>query len=220
MMNEKVIRKDIVRICHRLYEKEFITAYDGNVSARVGADRIITTPSGICKGYITEDDLIVINSKGKKTAGLLKPSSENRLHAMAYELRDDIGAVIHAHAPMAIAFSVAGVSLIEAILPEIVFTLGSIPTAPYATPTTEEVPESIRDLIKIHDAIILAKHGTLTVGKNVEEAYFRLEKVEHAAKVIYYARNLGNVFPLNEEQIEKLFKVSDKFGIKRPVVLG
>ena len=220
MLPEGQARKEIVKICQRLYEKGFIAAYDGNVSARVDLDRVLTTPSGVSKGFITEEDLIVTNLDGVKISGRLNPTSENVLHSLAYKMRPDINAVVHAHAPMAIAFSIAGVSLVEAILPEIVFTIGSIPTAHYATPTTNEVPESIKELIKNHDAIILAKHGTLTVGKTVEEAYVKVEKIEHTAKVIYYARSLGSVSRLSDDEVRKLLEVSGKFGLKQPNIIA
>ncbi|HBE01067.1 MAG TPA: class II aldolase family protein [Spirochaetia bacterium] len=219
-MNEKTLRKEVVEVCHLLYKKGFIAAYDGNVSALINHDRILATPSGVCKGFITEEDLIVINSRGEKISGPGKPTSENVLHTLAYQLRNDLGAVVHAHAPMAIAFSIAGISLTEAILPEIVFTIGSIPTAPYATPTTAEVAESVRALLPKHDAIILAKHGTLTVGKSPLDAYFKVEKIEHTAHVIYCARGLGNVSRLADEEIQKLQQISPKMGMKTPVLIN
>ena len=216
MDKEITIKNEIVEVCHMLYKNNFIAACDGNVSARISEDRIITTPSGICKGMISVSDLIVTDLDGNKISGTLQPTSENILHSTVYKTRSDVKAVVHAHAPLATAFSIANISLAEAVLPEIVFSLGAIPTAKYAAPTTLEVPESIKDLIKTHDAIILARHGTLTAGKSVMDAYFKTEKIEYLAKVLFYARSLGKVSPLDESQIAKLMEVSEKLGFKKP----
>ena len=149
----------------------------------------------------------------------MEPSSEIRMHLCAYEQRPDIVAVIHAHPPIATAFSIAGVSLAKCILPEVVFTMGIIPTTRYATPTTEEGPDVILDYIHDYDAFILDRHGTLTVGDSLESAYYKLEKIEHAANVTLMARQLGSVNLLNHDQINRLLKLREKFGItgKKPI---
>ncbi len=219
MDTEQELKREIVDICRRMYRKEYVTALDGNVSVRIAPNRIICTPSGICKGMITEDDLIIADLDGNNLEGDRKPSSEHRMHATAYHLRDDIKAVIHAHPPVAIALSIAGVTLTDPVLPEIVFTVGSIPTVPYATPTTEKVAAAVNEYIADHDALILEKHGALTVAETVTDAFYKLEKVEHCARVIYYARTLGNVAQLNGPQVEDLLGICDKFGTKRPKII-
>jgi L-fuculose-phosphate aldolase len=156
------------------------------------------------KGFLTDDDLIVTDLDGDKMRGKGVPSSENRLHLETYRLRSDVNAVVHAHPPKCIAFSIAGVRIPEDVLPEVVLTLGCIPTTNYATPTTEETAHAIRGLIEKHNAIILDHHGTLTVGKNLVDAYNRLEKIEHAAEVILTAHILGGVRPLTSEQLAKI----------------
>ncbi len=207
------LRKKISEICRRMYEKNFVVATDGNVSVRLGKNRLLTTPSGLCKGEVKPEQLIVTDFSGKRLSGKLDPSSEIRMHLCAYRERPDVMAVIHAHPPISTAFSIAGVSLAKCILPEVVFTMGVIPTTRYATPTTEEGPDVILDYIGDYDAFILDRHGTLTVGDSLESAYYKLEKVEHTALVTLMARQLGSVNLLNKDQISSLLKLRDKFGI-------
>lgn len=213
------LRRKITEICRRMYGKNFVVATDGNVSVRLGRDRFLTTPSGLCKGEITPEQLIVTDIHGKKVSGKLNPSSEILMHLCAYRERPDVMAVIHAHPPIATAFSIAGVSLAKCILPEVVFTMGVIPTTRYATPTTDEGPEVILDYIGDYDAFILDRHGTLTVGDSLDAAYYKLEKVEHAAYVTLLARQLGSVNLLNKDQINSLLKLREKFGItgRKPI---
>jgi L-fuculose-phosphate aldolase len=211
MINHSEAKEEIIRIGRLLHQKGFIAASDGNISIKVGNEKIITTPTGLSKGFLTKDQLVVIDRKGKKISGKLEPSSEILMHLCVYEERKDVSAVIHSHPPISTAFSIAGVSLARCMLPEVVCTFGVIPTTDYATPSTEEVPEVIRELIKNYDALILDRHGALTVGKDLFEAYMKLEKVEHTAIVTLAARQLGNVRLLPEEEVEKLEKIC---GIK------
>lgn len=202
-----------------MYAKGFVVATDGNVSVRLNKNRLLTTPSGLCKGELKPDQIIVTDFTGKKISGKLNPSSEIRMHLCAYSERPDVMAVIHAHPPIATAFSIAGVSLAKCILPEVVFTMGVIPTTRYATPTTEEGPLVILDYIRDYDAFILDRHGTLTVGNSLDSAYYKLEKVEHTAHVTLMARQLGSVNLLKPNQIDRLLKLRKKFGItgKKPI---
>jgi L-fuculose-phosphate aldolase len=202
-----------------MYDKGFVAATDGNISVRLGRNRLLTTPSGLCKGEVKPEQLVVTDLSGKKISGKLTPSSEIRMHLCAYRERSDITAVIHAHPPIATAFSIAGVSLAKCILPEVVFTMGTIPTTRYATPTTEEGPDVILDYIGDYDAFILDRHGTLTVGDSLESAYYKLEKVEHTAHVTMMARQLGSVNLLEPDQINRLLKLREKFGItgRKPI---
>lgn len=219
--SESDYRADVVEVCRRIYQKGYAAASDGNVSVRLGSDRILTTPSGLSKGFISPDQLIVTDMQGHKVPPFnaanrdLKPSSELKMHLEAYRQRADIGAVVHAHPPVATACTLAGVSLARCILPEVVLTLVAIPTADYATPSTEEVPDSIRDLIRDYDALLLERHGALTVGKDVFDAYFKLEKVEHTAQVTLAARQLGRVRGLAPEEVRKLERVRQQMGLSR-----
>lgn len=205
---EHELRQEMVRIGRLLWERGYVAATDGNLSARLGPDRLLVTPSGLSKGFLSSDELAVIRLNGEPVGHYRgrgqKPSSEIQMHLEVYHQRPDVHAVVHAHPPLAIGFSIAGVSLARCVLPEVIVTLGAIPTTEYATPGTLEVPESIRDAIRDYDAILLANHGSLTVGQTLWEAYLRLEKVEHTAHITLAAQQLGRVQPLAPEAVEKL----------------
>ncbi len=204
MKSEWEHRQEIVEVCRMIHQKGYISATDGNVSVRTGENRVITTPSGFGKGFLRTEDLVITDLKGRVISGKWLPSSEIRMHLCVYQLRPDLRAVIHAHPPVAIAFTIFGLSLAKCILPEVVLSLGVIPTAEYATPGTEEVPQAIKDYITKYDALILERHGSLTVGKDLKDAYFKLEKLEHYATITFLARMLGEVRSLSPTQIEKL----------------
>ena len=216
-MTEREARTEMVKVCKRLYQKEYVTAYDGNVSIKLNSNRFLMTPSGFCKGDLTERDLIVCDNEGRKLSGAYDVTSEVVMHLEAFRQRPDINAVIHAHPPLATAFSLAGISIARCILPEVIFTLGSIPTTEYATPTTPENADIIRDLIKTHDAMILDRHGSLTVGKNIWSAYFKLEKIEHTAKITFVARQLGSIKTLTSEQLKPVVAIAEKLGVQSAV---
>jgi L-fuculose-phosphate aldolase len=219
--SESEHRADIVEVCRRIYAKGYAAASDGNVSVRIRPDRILTTPSGLSKGYMTPDQIIVTDLEGRKLPPFtaanreLKPSSEIKMHLEAYRQRPDIGAVVHAHPPVATACTLAGVSLARCVLPEVVLTLVAIPTADYATPSTDEVPDSIRELIRDYDALLLERHGALTVGKDVYDAYFKLEKVEHTAEITLAARQLGRVRGMASEEVRKIEALRQQMGLSR-----
>ncbi len=213
LKNEDEHRKDIVEICRRTYKQGWIAASDGNVSVRLPRNRVLTTPTKLHKGFITERDLVIIDMDGKPISGKYGPSSEIMMHLECYKMRPEIEAVVHAHPTYCVAFSLAGVTLAKCMLPEVVFSLGSIPTASYSTPTTEEVPQSIQEYVKDFDAIILERHGSLTIGKTVFDAYNLLERIEHVAQITHAARQLGDLNPLSQEQIGKLKKVGENLGL-------
>ncbi len=198
----------MVRVGHLLWERGYVAATDGNLSVRVGSDRLLVTPSGLSKGFLSADELLVIDLDGAPLPSYRgrdgRPSSEILMHLEVYRQRPDVNAVVHAHPPLATAFSIAGVSLARCVIPEVVVTLGTIPTTDYATPGSAEVPGSIRRAIQDHDAMILAHHGSLTVGQTLWEAYLRLEKVEHTAQITLAAQQLGQVNTLAPEAVQKL----------------
>lgn len=212
-VNERQARKDIVEVCKRIHSRGWISSTDGNVSVKLGRDRILTTPSGIHKGFMEERDLVVTNLEGKLLTGSRNPSSEIQMHLTCYRQRPEINAVVHAHPTLCIAFSLAGITLAKCLLPEVVFTLGSIPTANYSTPTTDEVPKSIEGLIRDYDAVILERHGSLTVGKTVFDAYNTLERMEHVAEITHKAKQLGEVHPLGKAELDKLLNVRSALGL-------
>jgi L-fuculose-phosphate aldolase len=200
----------MVRVGQLMWERGYVVATDGNLSARLGSDRLLVTPSGLSKGFLSADDLLVIRFDGEPVSrfrhgsGEGRPSSEILMHLEVYRCRPDVAAVVHAHPPLAVAFSIAGVSLARCVLPEVIVTLGGIPTADYATPGTLEVPESIDRLVRDYDALVLAHHGSLTLGRTLWEAYLRLEKVEQTAQITLAAQQLGQVATLSPQAVTKL----------------
>ncbi|MEX2016370.1 MAG: class II aldolase/adducin family protein, partial [Candidatus Hydrogenedentales bacterium] len=175
-------------------------------------DRYLCTPSGSSLATIEAADLVIADSQGHKVAGIGKVTSEFFTHLAAYEERSDVFAVVHAHPPRAVALTVAGISLAEPLLPEVVGSLGGIPTAPYATPATQEGATSIRPLIRKCDAVLLDRHGAVTVGVDVWDALHKMEKVEHAAETVVWAHLLCTPSPLNEEQLVRLKRVREAYG--------
>lgn len=206
---ERDIRAALVEVCRRMYARGLIVALDGNVSARLPNGRILTTPRGVCKGDLTPESLVEVVEDGRPASPRgPQPTTELKLHLMAYRQRPDIRAVVHGHPPLATAFSVAGVKLAGCIIPEVVLTLGEeIPVAPYGTPSTEELPNSISELIKGHDAVILDRHGSVTVGPTLWDAYFKLEKLEYAASVTLTSLQLaGRVRTLDAGELDRLYE--------------
>ena len=192
----------LIDVCHRLADKDLVVATDGNVSARLPSGNILITRSGINKGDVTESDLVEVRRDGTNASG--KPTTELRMHLFIYDRRKDAGAIVHAHPPFATAFAVAGIALDEPVLPEVVAELGGIPLAPYATPSTEEIPASLARFVNSHTAILLSNHGAVTFGTGLLEAYFKMEKVEQAASIIYRARMLGYVRTLSDDDVARL----------------
>ncbi len=212
MRSRSQTAKDIVEVCRRIHQRGWISSTDGNVSVRLPGNKIIITPSGIHKGFMTERELVVVDMKGNVLEGRGKPSSELAMHITCYNERPEINAVVHAHPTLSIAFSLAGITLARCLLPEVVFTLGSIPTAEYAAPTTGEVPDSIKRYIKDYDAMILERHGSLTIGVDLFSAYNTLERMEHVAEITYHARQLGQVKPLSKGQVDQLLQIGADKG--------
>lgn len=216
MGDEYKAKLDMLEIGKRVHGRGWIAGTEGNFSVRLDESRIITTPSGVHKGYLSADDFVIVNMEGKPIGGKLKPSSELDMHLACYRLRADIGAVIHVHPTFCVAISVAGVKLEKPLLPEVVFTLGSIPTADYAPPATRKMGRSVEKLLKDFDAIILERHGSLTVGKDLFDAYNKLERMEHVAEITCHARQLGKADPLTDQQVEELLAIKKSLGIKAP----
>lgn len=207
MKTEREHRIELVEICRRMYEKNFITSTDGNVSIRLKNDRLLITPSGVHKGFLTPDQLILTDLNGKKISGKYNASLEIQMHVGVYSVRKDVWAVVHAHPIHCIAFTLAGLELGKDHLPEVVLSVGEIPIVPYTTPTSYEVPEKIQEYIKTKDALILDRHGSLTVGKDLQDAYNKLERIEHVAQVMFVARQLGPVKHLSSSQLHQLMQI-------------
>lgn len=213
------LRDDLVTVCNRLWQKGYIAATDGNVSVKIDRNRILTTPSGVGKGFLKPEDLIITDLSGVKIEGNYEPTTEILMHLAAYEERPDIVSVVHAHPPRAIAFTIAGEELPAEVLPEVVVNLKRIPIVPYATPGTSQAGDIIRPYIKEYDAIMMDRHGSVTVGKDLFDAYYKLEKMEHAAEVIMAARQLGLVQTLSQNQLQELLSHHQNYSTKTTTTL-
>ncbi len=216
---------ELLTVCRLAYERGYICGTEGNLSLRVDDHTVMTTPSGQCKGLLTESELLLTNLDGQaldhsfnRTRNDKKASTELKMHLAVYQKRDDVMAVVHAHPTTATAFTIAGKSLNRCITPESTLTLGHIGLAPYATPSTDEVPASISDLLSSTDTIMLAHHGALTFGATIFQAFFRLETLEHHAKSLLIAQMLGGENTLNESQVRKLFAVCSVYGMTPPAM--
>jgi L-fuculose-phosphate aldolase len=197
-------RRAVCRIGRLLYRRGFVVASEGNLSVRLGADRILVTPAGVCKGWLSPDDLMITDLEGMVVSGTGHPSSELQMHLLFYRLRPDARSVCHAHPPIATGFAASGRALEEAVLPEVVSVLGKIPLAPYGTPGTWEVCASIESLVPNHDAILLENHGVVTCGADLIAAYHHMETVEHFARVLMTANSLGGPRLLTHAEVQKL----------------
>lgn len=216
---EEQIRADIVEAGRRMYARGYVASNDGNISARLDDGRLITTPKSVSKGFMTPDMMVVVDYDGKKLSGDRDPSTELPMHLEVYRNRPDANAVCHAHPPLATGFAVAGIPLTRAVLAEVITTLGSIPIAEYGTPSTAELPEAIRKYIKAHDGMLLANHGAVTCGPNVMAAYYRMETIEHFAKISLVARLLGRENLISREEVERLQGLRGFYGIPAPAPL-
>ncbi|MEJ5306584.1 MAG: class II aldolase/adducin family protein [Ignavibacteria bacterium] len=203
------LKKELVEICHKIHSKGFVSATDGNVSVRIKKDRIICTPTSVPKEKITEKDLITLNLDGKIISGSRKPSTEIKMHLAIYKERKDVNAVVHAHPIFATAFASSKLALDIPFLPEVILNLGLVPVCEYSTPSTEEVVKSIIPFIQKTNLLLLQNHGAVTYGKNLEEAYYLLEKLEHTAKVFSIAMQLNGVRPLTKKQLKYLYQVNE-----------
>jgi len=216
MSTESQLRADIVEVGRRMYARAYTASNDGNISVKLGPDRLLMTPKSVCKGFMTPDMMCVTDLEGRKIQGDRDPSSEMLMHLEVYRQRPDVQAVVHAHPPIATGFAVAGIPLDRAVLAEVLTTLGSIPIAEYATPSTRELPEAVRKYIKAHDGMLLANHGALTVGTDVYSAYYKMETIEHFAKISLVARLLGRENLISREEVMRLQGLRDTYGIKAP----
>jgi L-fuculose-phosphate aldolase len=215
-MSEAALRDAIVEVGRRLYARGYTASNDGNISVRLDAARLLMTPKNVCKGFMTPDMMCITDLDGHKLAGDRDPSSEMQMHLEVYRQRPDAMAVVHAHPPIATGFAVAGIPLDRAVLAEVVTTLGSVPIAEYATPSTKELPEAVRKYVKAHDGMLLANHGALTLGKDLFGAYYKMETIEHFAKISLVARLLGGERLLSRQEVDRLQGLRGMYGIAAP----
>jgi len=211
---EQQLRQEMVRIGRMMSEKGWIAACDGNLSVRLPEGRVLVTPAGACKGLLHEDDPIVCNLDGAKVEGKGRPSSELQMHLTIYRMREDVSAVAHAHPPVSTGFAAAGRELNLGLLPEVIVGLGWVPLAPYGTPGTPALGESLLPFVDRHDAVLLANHGAVAWGEDLMQAFFRLDKVEHFAQITLVAELLGGARALPRREIERLFEARERYRIK------
>jgi L-fuculose-phosphate aldolase len=201
------LRNDLCEVARRLYTAGFMTGSDGNLSTILNDNEVLITPSRLCKGFLQPDQIVKIDRKGNQIEGNLPPSVEVAMHLAAYEERPDICSVAHCHPPILVAFTVAGLDLPSSILPEIeVMFGGKLPLAPYATPGSPALANSIRESIRKREnsAVLLDHHGLLAVGRDIYQAAIKVEHAEAAARVIYYALQLGSLKPLTANNLDLL----------------
>jgi L-fuculose-phosphate aldolase len=215
--NLQTLRKQIVEVGCRTYERGYVASNDGNISARIDDKRVVISPTGVSKGFMKPEDMVVVDMNGKVMGGSGKPSSEVFMHIQVYKDRPDVNSVCHAHPPYATGFAVAGIPLDQCVLPEVIIALGNIPIVEYGTPGTEEFYRPVVKLLPDYDAFLLANHGALTLGKDVLSAYHKMETLEHFAHIAFVARQLGHTTTLSNEQVKKLTDLRSKYGISTTV---
>ena len=204
----------------RLYERKYICATEGNLSARLSDGRIMITPTDFNKGNLKPSDMVICDADSKRGDGAPVQSSEFRLHLVVYEKRPEIGAVCHAHPVYATAFSVARVSLNKAVLPEIVSALGAIPLVAYAPPGSRELGENLKRHVNRYDAFLLEAHGVVTIGRSCEEAFNRMEMVERFAHILYIAEQIGELKLLTSKETLRLLEEAGRLAIKTEIICG
>jgi L-fuculose-phosphate aldolase len=211
---EARLRNAICEIGKLAYQKGFIVGADGNISARLGDGTILITPAGAMKGFLSPQHLAHIDLAGQVLDGGPKCSTEVGIHLVAYRERPEMRAVLHCHPPHAVALTIPGVDMQTPIIPEIVVTIGGIPTAPYGTPGTDELPESIRKIVKCSDTLVMQNHGSVTLGTNLLDAFKKLDMLEHTARILWLAMCLGKVHPLPPDAVRKLLETRRSLGIQ------
>lgn len=217
---EQEIRQAIVDVGRMVYDRGFVAAGDGNISARLSDGSILATPTMVCKGRMTPDMIVRCDRDGNPFPGQGKPSSELAMHLIVYKLRDDIQAIVHAHPPFATGFAVAGIPLDGALLSEVVLTLGCIPLTQYGTPSTNEIVDALTPFIPAHDALLLANHGAVAYGPTMEAALSNMETLEHFAKISLIAHMLGGARQLPADAVAKLIDVRERAGYMGSIARG
>lgn len=201
-MSERRARERLVAVARRLDGKGILTATDGNLSLLLDDGSLLITPSGCCKGTMTEDDLVVVQSDGSARGG--KPSSEIAMHRAIYDVRPDVQAIVHAHPPFATAHAVAGIALDEPILSEVVLTLGEVPVAPYSLPTAQGLADAVAPFARRGRAVLMRFHGAVVFGDSIENAGQLMETLEHVAKIDTIRRALDSTAKLDEKDASEL----------------
>ncbi|HEX7175837.1 MAG TPA: class II aldolase/adducin family protein [Pyrinomonadaceae bacterium] len=210
-MDEQTARREIISVGRLMYERGYVVSSDGNVSVRLDDGRIVATPTQVNKGRMTEEMLAITDAEGRALSDR-RASSELAMHLLIYRERADVKSVCHAHPPHGSAFAVAGLAIDQPILSEVILTLGCVPLADYGTPSTDELTDAMRPLVKHHNALLMANHGAVAYGADLWQAFDRLETLEHTAKIAILARALGGARNLPPDSIEKLIDIRERAG--------
>lgn len=205
--------EQILEVGRRMYQRGFVAANDGNISVRVGEDAVWATPSGVSKGFMTEDMLVKVSMDGKILEGSRKPSSELKMHLRIYLENPEVGGVVHAHPPVSTTFAAAGVPLDQAYLQETVVQLGIVPVAPYALPGTERVADSVAPFCRDYNGLLLEHHGAVAWAADAIKAFYRLESIEYNATIAMNSRLMGFSRPLTESQVDELLTLRPAWGV-------
>ncbi len=216
MKSERQHREDIVRFGRMLHQRGYIAATDGNLSVRLDHETVLSTPTGMSKGMLEPEDLVVVDMKGKKVTGRRQVSSEIGMHLLIYSLRPDTHGIVHAHPPTATGYAAAGLPLNQALISEIVLSLGCIPLARYATPGTPDLVAALEPLVPQYDAILMANHGVVTFGEDLTRAYMKMETVEHFAQITLVTHLLGRQQLLTQDDVSKLIDARERYGLSGP----
>jgi L-fuculose-phosphate aldolase len=212
MASERQYRLAIVQFGRLLHENGFVAATDGNLSVRLDKDRLLITPTCMSKRMMRPADLVIVDMEGNRIAGKRKVSSEIGMHLLIYRLRPDVQGIVHAHPPTATGFAASGLDLNRPLVCEVVVGLGKVPLARYGTPGTPELTDALEPLIPDHDAILMANHGVVTFGSSLENAYMKMETVEHFAHIALVVHLLGHEQPLGEKEVEKLVAARNRYN--------
>lgn len=214
-MEEQNIRKEICEIGRRVYQNGFVAANDGNISVRISENEVLCTPTGISKGYMTEDMICKVDLDGNilQSKEDYRPSSEIKMHLRVYKRRKDVKSVVHAHPPYATSFAIAGIPLMQPIIPEAVISLGCVPIAEYGAPSTEEIPDAVEKYLDHYNAVLLENHGALSWGDSLMGAYFKMESLEFYAKLLAISKQIGGPKELSKDQVKKLIDLRKNYGL-------
>ena len=214
---EKELREDIVKVGGLVFQKGWVAANDGNISIRLDENRVLCTPTATSKGMLHVDDLIICDMQGNKIEGRKERTSEIAMHLLIYNMRPDIKSVVHAHPPVATGYATAGRALNQALLPEVIIGLGCVPLADYGLPGTPALTDGMLPYIPKYEAILMANHGAVCYGPDVFSAYFKMETVEHYARIALVAELLGGPTVLPREEVRKLLDSRTRYGVKSKV---
>ncbi len=216
MVNAHKIKQDICDIGRRIYDKGFAAANDGNISVRISENQVLCTPTLQSKGFLKPEDIATIDMTGKQIAGTKKRSSEALLHLEIYKNRQDVKSVVHCHPPHATAFAVAREPIPQCVLPEVEVFLGDVPITKYETPGGQEFADTIIPFVKKTNIILLANHGTVSFGEDVERAYWWTEILDAYCRILLLSRSLGNVSRFTENQERELLNLKQQWGYQDP----